>query len=167
MKTILRVLIFVMISTTFSSCFIGKAIETGKAKNEFTAENEAIPPDFGKDKQAVILGIIQNRRSYDKYLESAFKKNYTGPYKLITAEELVSGDYDDKEKYRYVLDYQGGTTQTTIRDGGLTSSIQYKRYFVHDRFENKSYMSGAEFTFFAKALKVYVENLDIHRKSQI
>jgi hypothetical protein len=158
-----KLLFIVLFSITLNSCFIGKAIEVPKMRKEFTEKNDAIPPEFGEDKNAVILVIKRGRNSYDKGLKSAVKR-YSGKYLLINRDELVN--YSDISKYRYIFDYSGGSTHTTQYSNGLSASSTYKRFYVYDRLNDRSYQSGAEFTFFGKAMKVYFENLNIKYNSK-
>lgn len=163
-KTLITYLLFLLITLSLNSCFISKAISKSKARKEFTEENNAIPPSFGKANE-VILCILKNRSSYDRYLKSAFKKEYKGNYVLIYEPDLNSAKYADKEKYRYVFDYDGGTVMTTTWSDGLSASSQFKRYYILDRLEHKKYQTGGEFGFFALAMRCYVENLEIKRLS--
>ncbi|MFG6686890.1 hypothetical protein ACGK9U_09935 [Mariniflexile sp. HNIBRBA6329] len=163
MKKTIKIISLLFIILCLNSCFIGKSIQSSKARSEFTEENDAIPPNFGKFEHTVIVGILKGRRSYDKYLKSAFKKNYNGAYVLLTREELKKPEYRNMSKYRYVFDYTLGTTRSTIYSDGLSSSVTLKRYYVEDRIEDKIYQSGAEFSYFAKAMKIYVANLEKKR----
>ena len=44
-----RFLTFFLIIIVSQSCFIGKKIEESKMNTKFSEENNAIPPDFGKE----------------------------------------------------------------------------------------------------------------------
>ena len=158
-----KIIFLIILGSFMQSCFIMKAIETPKMRKEFTEKNDAIPPEFGEDKNAVLLVIKRGRNSYDKGLKSAVKR-YSGKYLLINRDELVN--YTDLNKFRYIFDYSGGSTHTTHYSNGLSASSTYKRFYVYDRLNDKSYQSGAEFTFFGKAMKVYFENLNIKYNSK-
>jgi len=160
-NSLLKKSLLIFVVCSLQSCFIGKAIEAPKMRSEFTVENEAMPADFGSDKEAVVL-VVQGIGA-SKWMRKAFKKNYTGPYELVDNGDLNSSKYSDKEKYRYIFSWDAGTGYTVITDSGRSRSGTYKRFYVMDRLEDKKYSSGAEFTFFAKALRVYVENLDVQR----
>jgi hypothetical protein len=163
-KTVIIYSLLMILTLSLNSCFIAKAISKGKARREFTEENKAIPPSFGKANE-VILCILQDRNSYDKFLKSAFKKKYKGDYVLVYKPDLYSAKYADKEKYRYVFDYDGGSIMTTAWSDGLSASSTMKRYYIYDRLENTKYQTGGEFGFFALAMRCYVENLEIKRLS--
>ncbi len=163
----IKLLIIIIISSLhLTSClFATKAIQASKARKEFTEANNAIPPDFGK-KGEVLVGILTTVNSYDKYLKSALNKKYLGEHIFLTTEELDSDSkYSDKTKYRYLFNVEKGSGSTATFSNGLSSTIIKKRQFIYDRLEDKKYISGAEFTFFAKAMKVYAENLELKRQS--
>jgi hypothetical protein len=145
---------------SFAALNLSSCAGTGAMKSEFTEENKAIPPDFGKNKSEVLLCVLQ-RGSYNGYLKSAAKENYNGQYVFIQSSELNSATYADKTKYRYFFDYDGGSSVSYSNGGSST----FKRFFVKDRLENKKYQSGAEFSFYAKAMKIYMANLETKRKS--
>ena len=96
-------------------------------------------------------------------MKSAVKKNYYGDYILLSTDESHDSKYADKEKYRFIFNYSSGSTRTTTYSDGLSSSSTYKRFYVRDRLTGKTYQSGAEFTYFAKAMKVYMANLEEKR----
>ena len=153
------------IMAVFSFCTAATVVScSGKKhmKTEFTEENKAIPPTFGKDKEAVLICVLQGRGTYDRYLKSA-AKNYSGPVAFVKYDELESDPYSDKTKYRYLFDYGSGST-VHYSNG---PSVNVKRFHVVDRLENKKYESGAEFSFFAKAMKVYMANLETKRQSML
>lgn len=160
MKKILLLLLF---TSTLQSCFISKAIETRKMKREFIENNGAIPPDFGKD-YTVLMVQLRGRGSYDRYLKSAAKK-YLGEYIIVKTDESIDEKYPDKKKFRYVFDYSDGSTVTTQFSNGKSASSVYKKFYVYDRLKKIRYQSGAEFTFFAKAMKIYFKNLELKRIS--
>ncbi len=164
MKT--KVYFLLLLSLTLNSCFIGKSIEAAAARSEFTEENDAIPPEFGSDKNVFVIGILQGRKSYDNHLKKVFKKNYKGNYILIPINELSNPEYNNKELYRYIFNYSGGSSSSTTYSNGLSSSVTYKRFFIKDRSIDKKYECGAEFTFFGKAMSIYIENLETKRNSQ-
>ncbi|MFV8334876.1 hypothetical protein ACNQF7_02185 [Flavobacterium sp. RSP29] len=173
-KTVITYLLLMILILSLNSCFIAKSIEAKHARAEFTTENKAIPPSFGKS-NTILLCVLQGRNSYDKFLKSAVKKNYKGEYILIYSYDLSSDKYSDKNKYRYVFDYNSGSSiASTYRYSSPYSTVNsysnatttYKRFYVNDRLENKIYQSGAEFGFFANAMKIYMANLEIERQSK-
>jgi hypothetical protein len=152
-----KLFFIVLLSSTFNSCFVGKAIEVPKMKKEFTVINNAIPSDFAQ-KGEVLMLVLEGRRSYDGYLERAFKNNYSGDIELVTTN-VFDKKYKDITKYRYFFAYDSGTEYTFSNGSGGTA----KRFFIFDRLEQKKYSSGAEFSFFAKAMKIYAKNLEAKR----
>jgi len=136
-----------------------------KMKSEFTLENDAIPADFGKD-NTVLIGALKGKKYYDKYLEKALKKTYGGNYVLERSSNL-SSKYSDREKYRYLFDWNYGTTRTTTYSDGLQSGITLMRFYILDRLTGEKYQSGAEFTKFYKAMCIYFSNLEEVRQSNL
>lgn len=157
---ILRFFTLISFTLILNSCFALKASDANNAKKEFTVENNAIPPQFGQDSNEVLLCIKKNRKSYDKYLKAAAEL-YKGKYEIVSEAQLNSEKYSDTKKYRYIFDYNGGT-QVNYSNGNTATA---KRFYVKDRLEDKDYSSGSEFTFFAKVMKVYFENLEAKRVS--
>lgn len=164
------ILLFVS-SILLVSCGIGKSKEMSKMESEFTVENDAIPPDYGKQNE-VLLVVLEERKSYDKWLEKGFSNSYFGNYEFVTKEDLKSSKYSDTEKYRYFFTYEKGTeysTKYTSQDLGFKGSTtktytsNFKRYLVFDRLNDKKYSSGAEFSYFGKAIEVYAKKLEEKR----
>ncbi|KAF2331903.1 hypothetical protein [Flavobacterium daemonense] len=163
------ILIFVIaFSFCLNSC---GAIAKGHAKNHFTEEANAIPPEFGKFDNQVLLIVLKKRSSYDKYVKSAAKR-YLGKYEFITADQIESEKYKQKTIYRYVFDYDEGSS-VTVNDAVRTQyttinsshTLIHKQFYVRDRMTDKKYKSGYESTYFGKALKAYMENLELKRSS--
>lgn len=163
-KTVITYSLLMILTLSLNSCFILKGIESKYAKTDFTTENDAIPPSFGEN-NAILLCVLKDRNSYDKFLKSAVKKNYKGEYVLIYSSDLSSDKYKDLEKYRYIFDYDDGTVNTTSWSDGLSASSTMKRFYVGDRLEKKIYQTGTEYSYFANAMKIYMTNLEIKRMS--
>lgn len=155
-------IVLMLCSLLFTSCFGNKA-QAEAAQKEFTVENDAIPPNFGKDKDAIVVVVKRGRRSYDRYLKKAFEENYHGNYEFVKQDDLSDSKYKDAAKYKYLFDYANGSTSINTYANGGTSSLTYKRFFVKDREADKIYKSGAEFRSFALAMKIYAENLEKKR----
>ncbi len=151
------ILIYFILLTITQSCFIGRIIEVSKMKKEFTEENDAIPPEFGKHGTVLLLINSQDYGSsgYNGYLRRAFKKNYFGEYRIVKDGKLSNNEFSNKEIFRYAFDYSSGST---------TNYGSRKRYLILDRLANKTYQSGAEFIRYAKAIKIYAKNLEKKRK---
>ncbi len=146
--------ILVILCLSLNSCFIGKAATVSKAKKEFTVENYAIPPEFGNDENSYLIGVLHGPDYYDKFVRNKFEKAYTGKYILLTEEELDSEKYQDLEQFRYTLAYTAGSSQTH------NVTVTQKKFFVYDRLNKKKYITGAEFPYYAKAMEVYISQLD-------
>ena len=156
--------IIFLFSISLSSCFGGKATTIKRAKEAFTEEKKAIPPEFGK-KETVLLCVLKGRNSYDKYLKKAVTENYKGDYLFISPYDLISDKYP-KEKYRYYFDYNMGSTRTVrYQNSHLSSSVTFKSFFVRDRLKEQSYESGEEYSNFGAAMVGYMQNLELKRIS--
>jgi len=151
---LLKTSIIIVISITLNSCMITKAHQASKARQEFTEENNAIPPEFGSDDKTVFICILKGKNNYDKSLKKIVTENYKGKYTFITQEELKAEKYKNKEIYRYLFNYFGNGS---VHD--------YREYFVKDRLEILTYQSGAGFSFFDKVLTIYMQNLELKRLS--
>ena len=164
-RQILSILILITSSISLSSCFISAAVAKSQAKKEFTEEFKAIPPDFGK-KNTVLLIVLKKRSSYDKYLKNATKK-YNGEVTFINEGEEILPEYNNKQKYRFIFDYIPGSSSTITYSNGLSSTVIAKRFYVKDRLNDIYYQTSYETAFFGKALKAYMENLEIKRISML
>lgn len=138
------------------SCGSGNMLKT------YTEENNAIPPDFGKE--GTVLLLIKNNSifNYNHFLNNAFKKNYHGNFELIEEDEINKLPYNNKEKYRYTFDFSYGTGYTSTYQNGHSGN--FKRYYVYDRLIDKKFIKVAEFSAYAKAMKAYAINLENKRK---
>ncbi|MEZ4859341.1 MAG: hypothetical protein R2781_11080 [Flavobacteriaceae bacterium] len=132
-------------------------------RSEYTEENEAIPPDFGKNKEEVLL-LQMVGLGRDNFMKKAARKNYEGPYEVVKPNVDIDEAYPDKVKYRWIFDHDLGTSYSTkgIHNSAIHSN-NYKRYYVYDRLNDKKYSSGAEFTYYAQGLKIYMEVLNNKR----
>lgn len=156
-------IILIAFTFTLHSCFISGAIAKSHAKSEYTEEFNAIPPEFGQ-KHTIFLITLRKRSSYNKYLKNASKK-YLGECILINKGDEELEKYSDKSVYRFLFDYSDGSTSSVYYSDGLESSVTGKRFYVKDRLKDKIYNSGFETAFFGKALKAYMENLELKRIS--
>ena len=166
-----KVLLLLSVCFVFSSCFIGKMKTVSEAKKEFTVEKNAIPKDFGNDSNTILLCVLKDRKSYDKYLKNKVEKKYHGNTIFILEDDLQNNPkYQDVNKYRYVFDYKEGKprTVTTTMDGQMRqNTVHYKQFYIKDRKNNQVYLNGSEYSLFAKAMEVYFENLEQVRTSNL
>lgn len=165
-----KIILSLSIIISFQSCgiLVKKAITVSKAKKEYTVENYAIPPEFGKNNNEVLIGILKGPKDYNNYLKRKIEKSYNGNYVLISDNELNSKKYSDLKKYRYLFTYKEGTKITTSIQtiNGFTSggsSYILKKLYVYDRLKKNEFISGAEFKFWAKSIEIYLEQLEKQR----
>lgn len=109
------------------------------------AQNPGSLPDSAKSYTILVMkaeqGIMQKK--YNRELQEAFEKHYTGPFELVGKKDLESEKYADLSKYRYTVDYfKTGETIIRERDSKLPNHIiEHKTITVdivfHDRLNNK------------------------------
>lgn len=156
LKQSTKITFIFLISFLLQSCFIGKAIQTKKMRSEYTEENNAIPPEFGKNTSEVLLVQLTGDPDpfLDIYRKGAVRRKYKGEYEIVNSKTDINTAFPDKKKYRYVFDSDYGSKMGS-------SSLQ--RYYVYDRLIDKKYSCGAEFTYYAKSMRVYMELLNNQR----
>jgi len=169
LKKITAILSLITISLILYSC---GSIAEGHARKAFTEESHAIPPDFGKYQNQILLIVLKNRSSYDKYLKKA-TKSYLGTYEFVTEDQINSDKYRNKTIYRYIFDYSNGSTSSIIyhdtfnhNTATTRSHVTFKQFYIKDRYADKTYISNYESGYFARAMKAYMQNLEIKRASQ-
>lgn len=152
---IVSVIIFVQL---FDSC-------GGVPLKHFTVEKKALPADFGSDSQCILMCILKDRSSRDKYMEKQITNEYHGKYEFISESDLGSAKFKNKDIYRFLLDYKGSSTTSTYMSGGSlrTSNIPTSNYYLLDRKSNKEYNSNFKSGRFSKSIQAYAINLEIVR----
>ncbi|MCB9335513.1 MAG: hypothetical protein H6586_05150 [Flavobacteriales bacterium] len=138
-----------------------------------TVENGAIPENFGKE-ETIMIFIIKDRKSYDKYLKKNVEENYGGKYVYLLKEDLENKKYQDKNLYRYVMDYEThssnmttynpGNSLNNANNGFQSTSVTGYSYSIYDRKEDKEYPSNVSSGLFGKLIKGYVINLEAERQ---
>ncbi len=153
-------LYFTCICLLFSTALINSCSSPEHVANKITITSGEIPPDM-KTEDFTLIGILQGRKSYDKYVEKEFD-GYTGKYVLATYDELKT-KYKDVNKYRYMMDYDA-TRNSSYAPGapgangsGWTTTTNGYRYYILDRKENKKYKRRGESSFFALEMKAYLQ----------
>lgn len=131
-----------------------------QSKHLFGDQN-AIPPDFGKDTSTVLVQRTEKNK-INKCLEETWQEYYFGAFKMVDKNEIDSL-YTDKSKYRYVF-------RTAIFFEPASGSGEYRtpatnNYScdVWDRSNDKvyglDYLSGG----YAGIMKNYVKELEKKR----
>lgn len=162
-KLILSVFTAVLI---LSSCgIITGAGNSSKESGQYTEENGAIPPDFGKNKSAILLVMKAGMKSYDKTLGSMTEKYYTGTFEYTLLGKLDQDKFADKEVYRFYFDHDPGTEVTYRSSDGSTHTTHRKQFFVYDRLNDVKYKCGSESSDWDMVVKAYMQNLDAKRLS--
>lgn len=153
MKKLISLASLSLIILLFNSCG-----STSSVAKTITIESGQVPPGM-KTESFILIGTLTGRKSYDKYVKKNFEE-YTGKYILATEEEIKT-KYSDVSKYRYVMDYE--KSQENMRTD-ITSKerhiVNYYRYFILDRKENKEYVRRSASSFYALEMKAYLEAIE-------
>ena len=154
LKTI-SILAFIIPGLLLGSCFY-----KSYALSKITVENGAIPPDFGKD-ETILLCIVYDRRSYDRYLKKHVTKRYHGKYEFVERGN-VHEKYANASKYRYKFYHE--KTYRNYPNHGTTGSYSF---YIEDRLKNATYYCPISSSFFGKTIKAYMINLEKKRKKHL
>jgi hypothetical protein len=142
------------------------ALVKSKAISKIKTENEAIPPDFGKDETTLVC-VITGKKSYDKYMEKHVLNEYHGKYEFVLRQELSSEKYKNTLKYRYVFDLNKLNYSSSSYNSSLNkyenNTITTASYYIIDRKENITYKSPMTSSFFSKLIQAYMINLETVR----
>lgn len=150
-------------------------------KSTIDDDGKQIPPDFGNTNE-ILLVIRKGKRSYDKYLEENFEKNYFGKYIIIDRVELESDKYKNLEVYRYVFDedyhqvYTTGNGQQVDFNGDSKVKGQaqrndpglqmYAKFQVLDRRSGTIYRTKHGTAAFSKWMRAYIQALEKSRQDK-
>ncbi len=143
----------------FSSC----RSTQGVSKTINIASGE-IPPDMANE-DFTIIGILHDKKGYDKYVEKDFAA-YPGNSVTGTMEEAKTS-YKDIKKYRYVMDSKmlRERSSTTNAQGRQQYMTTYSyRYFILDRKTGITYQRKDDSSFFSKEMIAYLKAIDAIRK---
>ncbi len=153
----MKILITCLVSTVILATSIQSCASTSSAANKITIESGEIPPDI-KSEDFTLIGVLKERKSYDKYVKKAFE-NYTGKYVLATEEEIKE-KYSDTNQYRYIMDYERETADLIVVGSPKTQTVPGKRYFILDRKTNKEYKRKTWSSFYAKEMQAYLKAIE-------
>lgn len=157
-----KILLLLFVCFTMQSC----SVEKNGMKKEFTEKNNAIPPDFGVNKNEILLVVTKDIRRYDTKLIKFVKKYYSGKYEFISPEEYnTNAKFSDKLIYRFIFNCRAGRTLSGCRNEKTCFIAGYKRFFVYDRLNEKRFESGAEFGNYGLGVMVYMKNLNTKQLS--
>ncbi|MFC0776342.1 hypothetical protein [Terrimonas alba] len=150
-------------------------------KSSIKDDGEQVPPDFGNTNETLLV-IRKGKRSYDKYLEENFEKNYFGKYIIIDKSELESSKYKSIEVYRYVFDEEfnqeyisANSAQRSanrgrqFKDNGQSVDYglhTYARFQVQDRRTGTVYKTKHGTGAFSKWMKAYIQALEKSRRQK-
>jgi hypothetical protein len=127
----------------------------------YTNGNKWIPTDFDTRNSVLLVLNFSIKENPNAYLKKAqdkatnemkeiMKADYPYKYEFVSKDDLKSGKYDDKEKYRFALVDQNTYTQTIgAGAGGSSSNV----FHIYDRKNDKHYpdtghpSAGVDITF--------------------
>lgn len=159
MKNKLQLLIPLLGIIVLLSCGISQKV----ALKRLTVEKGAMPSNFGK-KGEVMLFILAERKSFDKYLKKHVIENYFGEYEFVTAKQLGQEKYRDRDTYRYYFDHRKITSDVyNSQTASMTTKISTS-CFIYDRRDDKRYEPDYKSGQFANLIKAYVRNLEMVRR---
>ncbi|WP_412984700.1 hypothetical protein [Pontimicrobium sp. IMCC45349] len=160
----LRLLIILCSFLLLNSCIAAAVMANQKnvAEKHITTENNAIPPEFGKDNSTLIC-VLKGRNSRDKYMKKHFNENYKGKFIFVLEEDLENEEYADLDKYRYIFDYDAGSTASAGYGASgefKTRSAPYSNYYMLDRKTDEYYYSDVKTGSFGKVILTYAQKLE-------
>lgn len=132
---------------------------TNSSSNKITIQSGQIPPEM-ESEDFTIIGVLQGRRSYDKYLEKEFAA-YSGKYVLAYKHEIDS-KYPDKIKYRFIMDYDSESSGYFV--SGKYNQTQHYQYYILDRNRDIKYKKKGASSYFALEMKSYLKAIESARK---
>lgn len=134
------------------------------AKKWTSEEKGAIPPDFGKNNETLLIVKEEGVKSYYKRTEKDLKNHYLGSFVIISQKEFQENEeYNDIEKYRYIYQYSyKSVTQTDLNKSNQINNVNYhvRRFSILDRKDNKLYKCGMTSSYWSKIQISYIKNLN-------
>lgn len=153
-----------LLATIIIVCFFTSCGSTKSAAKRITIESGELPPDMATE-DFTIIGILHDKKSYDKWVEKDFAA-YPGKSVTSTMEEVYK-TYRDVKKYRYLMDgvMKSERFSTTDEKGrqSYTTTTTY-RYYILDRKTGKTYKRKDDSSFFSKEMIAYLKAIDAVRK---
>lgn len=163
MKLIFRLAFTCLIICSFASC---GAIVKGSAVKRTTYANNAIPPNFAENPGTLVC-VLQGRNSRDKYMKKHVEKIYKGDYIFVHKDSLNNSAYSNKDKYRYLFDYNSTTSVQVMPDPNTgmfrQSNIRSSTYYIKDRKTGAAYSNDLNSGYFSKLIQGYVIGLEAAR----
>ena len=133
-----------------------------------------VPPEFGNDRDAVMICVLQGRKSFDKYLRKNMRENYAGRKIFISRDKLDLELYSDLKKYPYIFDVNQTSHQTRSFNKNIagdnkwqTSSTRSYNFSILDRSSGQLYEYPASSGAFGKLIKSYASLLNKVRKIRL
>lgn len=158
-KKKIHLLVLIGLIINFTSC---RPFASAIVKGSVSKEKKTVPIDFGKDDSYL---IVLNDTKIGKYAYKKLNQRYTGNFVGISADDLDSDKYADKEKYRYVIvsrkiggEYSVNSLNNTAPSGSTLN--------IYDRFKNKTYRGRMSSGSWKGVVNAYVSKLESIRLQQ-
>jgi hypothetical protein len=149
-------LLLILFST--SSCGIGLIVR-GAVKKSVSVEKKTVPPAYIAKNQ-VLLVLMWEVKSYDKYAKKAFEKFYNGKVEYVTFEQLLSDRYSDVDKFPYVFSQGPGDKKMYLGESYSFSYEGSRPFHIYDRKNEKFYRSRISSGFFSRVMQGYAMKLN-------
>lgn len=148
-NTLLLLIVF-----SVSSCNITKMPKP-------TTKSISIPSDFGEDETTLLIVKTKNW-IFNKQTKNKAISEYNGNYEIIKEEDLLSSEYQDTSKYRYVLKFRIRSIIRGSYGGGSYSRMDYATPLIIDRKNDKKYL-GSESDRFKSLVHICMQELEKQR----
>ncbi len=106
-------IVYALLATIFVFVLFSSCRSTKRAAKSITIASGEIPPDMATE-DFTIIGILHDKKSYDKWVEKDFAA-YPGNAVTANWDELKT-TYRDVKKYRYLMDGDMKSERTSSMD---------------------------------------------------
>lgn len=158
-SSLLKYFVLISLTMSFSSC---RLFVNAVAKGKLKEANGAIPPDFGKNSEVLIVALTGDPK-FEKVMLKIVPNKYRGESLLLYPKEIKADKYSDLNKYRYIFTYEKGSDY--VDRGTGKHAFTTKQFYVLDRRENKKYLKKFTSSWWPSVAKAYLKNLDKKRNS--
>lgn len=166
-----RIILLIIVFTFF---LIGFTYGNTNNKNtKSTTISDSIPLEIGID-NTVLVCILKDDKGYDRMIQSAFKKHYSGNVEFVLENNFYTDDYIDISIYRFIFDTQIETIvkyKQKLNDYGFYVDEPYNKtiykFSLRDRKERKNYTIPNSSKFLKKKIYNYIDELEKQRLKKI
>jgi len=151
--------IVIIISVTVSSCSL---VSLGVSKTKFTEEKGAIPPEFGKNEETLMIQLTGDPK-FEKYITKIAAHRYKEDYLILYPKEIKAKKYKDLDIFRYIFTYEKGNDH--VEQGTGKVRFTTKQFYIFDRKNNKKYIKDFSTSYWGMMCRAYLKNLSKKKKS--